>query len=372
MNEKINIETGDDSTNITGKNVYITNNNIQGLTEDKVTEIIDKKLEMLNSVQFFTQEAYLLAEKRVKRLEDIVVPRIAKIDETLKIFADPSFQATLKDAVKVASQTDDEENYKLLSELLAHKAEKNDEKTVKMDVTYAIDVVDKISDSALQGLTTFIAIQTWFPASGVILKGLNTINNLYSKLLVSELPIGDEWLDQLDILKVIRIQSFGKFSSLSELQKRLFSGYVVCGIPKDFENIAEIYRLLDECSIPRTCLIVNELDPEYLRLPIVHLNEINQLDYVDLNVPFINGQIQLNQKQIENINKIITFYDKDSKKLKEIENRFMEKWNTFPSLKKIGEWWSQLPCSFNVTSIGRVLSITNAQRIDNSLPKVTL
>lgn len=372
MNEKINIETGDDSTNITGKTVNVTQNYYQGLTEDKVTEIIDKKLEMLNTIQVFTQEAYNRAERRVKKLEEIVIPRIAKIDETLGVFADPSFQSVLNDAVKVAAQIDEVESYKLLSELLAHKVEKPNDKSVKMDVSYAIDVIDKITEEALQAITVFVALQSWMPASGIISQGLSTINNIYSKLIFSDLPTDDKWIDQLDILKVLRIQSFGRFPSLSELQKRLFSGYVVCGIPKDSEKLNEIYQLLDDCSLPRTCLIENELDSNYYRLPLVGIKKIELMDYIDNNAPFIHGRVQLNEKQICNIKKIISYYENDAIKLQEISEKFNTKWNSFENLKKIGEWWTKLPCAFGLTSIGKVLAITNAQRIDSTLPKIDL
>lgn len=372
MNEKINIETGDDSTNITGKTVNVTQNYYQGLTEEKVTEIIDKKLEMLNTVQVFTQEAYNRAESRVKKLEEIVIPRIAKIDETLGIFADPSFQSVLNDAVKVAAQTDEIESYKLLSELLAHKVEKPNDKSVKMDVSYAIDVIDKITEEALQAITVFVALQSWMPASGIISQGLSTINNIYSKLIFSDLPTDDKWIDQLDILKVLRIQSFGRFPSLSELQKRLFSGYVVCGIPKDSEKFNEIYQLLDDCSLPRTCLIENELDSNYYRLPLVGIKKIELMDYIDNNAPFIHGRVQLNEKQICNIKKIISYYENDAIKLQEISEKFNIKWNSYANLKRIGDWWTKLPYSFDLTSIGKVLAITNAQRIDSTLPKIDL
>lgn len=372
MNEKINIETGDDSTNITGKTVNVTQNYYQGLTEDKVTEIIDKKLEMLNTIQVFTQEAYNRAESRVKKLEEIVIPRIAKIDETLGIFADPSFQSVLNDAVKVAAQIDEVESYKLLSELLAHKVEKPNDKSVKMDVIYAIDVIDKITDEALQAITVFVALQSWMPASGIISQGLSTINNIYSKLIFSDLPTDDKWIDQLDILKVLRIQSFGRFPSLSELQKRLFSGYVVCGIPKDSEKLNEIYQLLDDCSLPRTCLIENELDSNYYRLPLVGIKKIELMDYIDNNAPFIHGRVQLNEKQICNIKKIISYYENDAIKLQEISEKFNIKWNSYANLKRIGDWWTKLPYSFDLTSIGKVLAITNAQRIDSTLPKIDL
>ena len=372
MNEKINIETGDDSTNITGKTVNVTQNYYQGLTEDKVTEIIDKKLEMLNTIQVFTQEAYNRAERRVKKLEEIVIPRIAKIDETLGVFADPSFQSVLNDAVKVAAQIDEVESYKLLSELLAHKVEKPNDKSVKMDVSYAIDVIDKITEEALQAITVFVALQSWMPASGIISQGLSTINNIYSKLIFSDLPTDDKWIDQLDILKVLRIQSFGRFPSLSELQKRLFSGYVVCGIPKDSEKLNEIYQLLDDCSLPRTCLIENELDSNYYRLPLVGIKKIELMDYIDNNAPFIHGRVQLNEKQICNIKKIISYYENDAIKLQEISEKFNIKWNSYANLKRIGDWWTKLPYSFDLTSIGKVLAITNAQRIDSTLPKIDL
>lgn len=372
MSETINIETGDDSTNIAGKTVNVTNNYYQGLSEDKVTEIIDKKLEMLNTAQIFTREAYNRAESRVKKLEEIVIPRIAKIDETLGIFADPSFQSVLNDAVKVAAQTDEVESYKLLSELLAHKVEKPNDKSVKMDVTFAIDVIDKITDEALQAITVFVAIQSWSPTSGIISQGLETINNIYSKLLFSNLPTDDKWIDQLDILKVIRIQRFSRFLSLSELQKRLFSGYVVCGIPKKSGKIDEIYQLLDDSSLPRNILIENELDSDYYRLPLVNINNITKIDYLDTNTPFVHGQIHLNEKQICNIKKIISYYENNGSKLQEISANFNTKWNSFENLKKIGEWWTKLPYSFGVTSIGKVLAITNAQRIDSTLPKIEL
>ena len=218
MSETINIETGDGSTNFTGKTVNVTNNIIQGLTEDKVSEIIDKKLEMLKTANVYTQEACNRAVGRIKKLEEIVIPRIAKIDETLGVFADPSFQSVLNDAVKVAAQTDEEESYKLLSELLSYKVEKPNDKSVKMDVAYAIDVIDKITDEALQALTLFVAIQIWVPASGIISCGLEAIDNLYSKLLYSDLPTNNNWIDQLDILKVIRIQNFDIFPPYTEIE----------------------------------------------------------------------------------------------------------------------------------------------------------
>ena len=73
-----------------------------------------------------------------------------------------------------------------------------------------------------------------------------------------------------------------------------------------------------------------------------------------------------------NMKKIISYDDHDGDKLKEISEKFNAKWNSFENLKRIGEWWAKLPCSFGVTSIGKVLAITNAQRIDSTLPKIDL
>lgn len=106
---------GDNSTQIqagTIQNYYTT---ITGIDEARARSIC--KEEYAIAMQNWTSEAIAIANDRVQQLEDKVLPKLIQHDNSLKCFADPSFQITLRKAQISAASSDRVADYELLSEL---------------------------------------------------------------------------------------------------------------------------------------------------------------------------------------------------------------------------------------------------------------
>lgn len=50
--------------------------------------------------------------------------------------------------------------------------------------------------------------------------------------------------------------------------------------------------------------------------------------------------------------------------------KFMDEWNSRQNLKKLREWWENISVSLQLTSVGKVLAHSNAQRCDKNLPSL--
>ena len=48
----------------------------------------------------------------------------------------------------------------------------------------------------------------------------------------------------------------------------------------------------------------------------------------------------------------------------------MEEWDKRENLKTLREWWDTIGNSIQVTSVGKVLAHSNAQRCDKNLPSL--
>jgi hypothetical protein len=47
---------------------------------------------------------------------------------------------------------------------------------------------------------------------------------------------------------------------------------------------------------------------------------------------------------------------------------FMEEWDKKPNLKTLREWWDNIGATFKITTVGKVLAHSNAQRCNKNLP----
>ena len=146
-------QAGDNSTQMQGNNItnYITNN--YGIDEQRARAIC--KEEYALACQNWTKEAIAVANERVNKLEDKLIPKMLEYDKSLKVFADPDFQFTLRKAQISAASSDKEEDYDVLSELLVHRAEHGNQRERKLGISKAIEIVDKVSEDALRGLACF-------------------------------------------------------------------------------------------------------------------------------------------------------------------------------------------------------------------------
>lgn len=358
-------EAGDNSQQLQASNMIVH----IGIDEKRAREIYQEMNLQLR--KDYTQEALNIANSRVSEFENRLLPKMEAVDGALEAFADPSFQLLLVEAQKTAASTERPADYDLLSELLIHRFQKGDNRVTRAGISRAVEIVDKISDDALLGLTVFHSVTYFLPASGDIQQGLNVLNDLFGKLFYCNLPIGAEWLDHLDILDAVRVSNFGGLRKIEEYYSHMLSGYVDIGVEKNSENYNKSIALLKINSLPQNILVDHILNPDYVRISLPNKDHINSLTLQQISIqnglPTIKS-VPLSEAQVNAIKSIYDLYKQDNNIKQQNIKKFIEEWDKQPNLKLLREWWDKIEVSLQLTSVGKVLAHSNAQRCDKNLP----
>ncbi len=345
----------------------IQNLTIVGIDEKRAREIYDEKYNIAKDS--FTEDALKIVNERVKELENRLIPKMEAIDNGLKAFADPSFQLLLVEAQKSAAATEREVDYDLLSELLVHRIERGYDRHVRTGIHRAVEIIEDISDEALLALTVVHCIDSFIPTLPDVNQALDILDDLFGKIIYSELPIGNDWIEHLDILDAVRINQFGKFSSIEDIYTKSLNGILAVGIKKNSEEYNKAKDILQKNGLScNNILVENTLNSDFVRINIFRIKEIENLQIrhtegrIDLIIPFSDAQKQA-------VRSVIELYTKDSNLINEIKKSFMNEWMKRPNLNKLKLWWDKLPSySFHITSVGKVLAHANAQRCEKRLP----
>lgn len=340
-----------------------------GIDEKRAREIYQEMNLQLR--RDYSEEAFTIASNRVSEFENQLLPKMEAVDGALEAFADPSFQLLLVEAQKTAASSERPADYDLLAELLIHRFQKGENRIIRAGISRAVEIVDKISDDALLGLTAFHSASYFIPVTGDILQGLNVLNELFGKILYNSLPTGNEWLDHLDILDTIRVNSFGNLKKINQYYPVVLAGYIEVGIEKDSDSYEKALELFKNVGLPPNILVEHALNKKFLRINLPNIDQIDSLTLQQNLV--INGNtfivpVKLSEEHKEAINTVYNLYMKDDSIKQQNINTFMEEWDKHQNLKILREWWDSLGSSIQVTSVGKVLAHSNAQRCDHNLP----
>ncbi|WP_279461965.1 hypothetical protein [Aeromonas dhakensis] len=143
------------------------------------------------------------------------------------------------------------------------------------------------------------------------------------------------------------------------------------GIIKHSESHNKAIELLHSHNLPESILIEHVFDHDCVRLSVRDKHGINEL-HLSRRLGYFGGAIYQNEKLSEEqksaLRSIYDLYSNNVDKKQQNIKIFMSEWDKRPSLKKLREWWDQIPIAFTITSVGKVLAHSNAQRCDNSLP----
>lgn len=358
-------KAGEKSQQIQAQNIIINN----GIEEKRAREIF---MEMFNVARKdLTNEAYNVAMQRVTQFENDLIPKMEKIDGAMNEFANPDFQFLLTNAHKTAAATERTADYSILSELLLHRIKKGENRKIRAGISRAVEIVDELSDEALLGLTVSFAVETYRPTSGNISEGLDALNDLFKKLYDDTLPFDMEWLDHLDILDAVRISTFGTLKKYEEYYSEQLPGYCVVGINKSSENYIKAVEMLKEAALPENILCSHELNEEYVRIPVRDEQDIENIRLIK-NVNVAGNIIPLSEnladEQRQLLHQIYTMYENNENLKEDIKKKFCDELVKRPYLNLIRNWWNNIPTSYKITAVGRVLAHANAKRVDGTLP----
>lgn len=366
MGDRQTQKAGDNSQQLQADSMTV---NI-GIDEKRAREIFQEMTPQLKNA--YTQEALKVANLRISKLENDLMPKMEAVDGALEAFADPSFQLLLVEAQKTAASTERPADYELLSELLIHRFQKGEDRVVRTGINRAVEIVGDISDEALLGLTVFHSASSFIPVGGNIQQGLDILNNLYGKLFYGSLPTGSKWTDHLDILNAVRTHSFSSLLKIEQLYTKILEGYIEVGIEKESDNFQKAIELIPSTGISKDILLVeHELNNKFIRLNINNWNDINSFIFrypVGTYDSTLYIPTPISEKQKNAIQSIYNLYKQDDKIKQENIKKLFEEWNKRTNLKTLRKWWNSIPNNIMLTSIGRVLAHSNAQRCDENLP----
>lgn len=148
-------------------------------------------------------------------------------------------------------------------------------------------------------------------------------------------------------------------------------GYVDVGIEKNSENHNRAIEILKNHNLSPGILVEHALSSDFLRLCVRSKQSIDELS---ITIPVIHGgglvniQQRLPEEQKQAISSIYDLYSNDGNKKQDNVNSFMSEWDKRPNLKILREWWNNIPTGFAITSVGKVLAHSNAQRCEKTLP----
>lgn len=356
------INSGDNSNNYQANNVTVINNVVQ-FDEEKAKQISEYSAKRIIGEYFSNADE--LAQKRMNDFESQFIPRLAKIENALEIFNDPAFKLVYRKAQIQAATTTRESDYSILSELLIHRYKKQNNKASCIGINGAVDIVEQISDESLVALTVITTISiAAVPITGNITEGLNIMNELFKSLLICDLPNNNnDWLDQLDILRAIRVSAFGGLKKIKDFYLQKLDGYFCVGIDKESENYQQAIDLLKPYGL-ESLLIEHELIDNHVRLSLSDTAEFDEIIKIQPN----GNKSPLSIEEKECLQKVVNLYDKTVQKKNLVLNKFYEKFDTYPALKIVHDWWDKIPQGFSITSIGRVLGHANAQKCYPGFP----
>lgn len=365
MMNKQSQKGGDSSTNIQAEQMIVQ----VGIDEKRAREIYQEMNLQLR--KDYTEEALKIANTRVSEFENRLMPKMESVEGALEAFADPGFQILLVEAQKTAASTERTADYDLLSELLIHRFQKGENRVVRAGISRAVEIVDEISDDALIGLTAFHAVGTFFPVTGDIFQGLDVLDDLFGKILYGFLPSGRDWLDHLDILDAVRLSSFGSLKKIEQYYPEQLSGYVDAGIKKDSEDYNKALEILKANALPHTIMVEHVLNPDYVRIPVParqQIGSINLIQQVIHEGRFVQFAVALSEEQKDAISSVYELYDKNPNIKAENTRLLIENIDKRKNLNTLKEWWNSLNVGVQITSVGKVLAHSNAQRCDKNLP----
>lgn len=356
---------GDESTNLQASTMIVN----VGVDEKRAREIYQEMSLQLR--REYSQEALKIANSRVEQFEDRLMPKMEEVNGALEAFADPGFQLLLVEAQKTAAATERPADYDLLSELLIHRFQKGENRVMRAGIGRAVEIVDEIADDALLGLTVAHAVSTFRPVSGNIIEGFNVLNELYGKIIYGKLPEGRDWLDHLDILDAARPISFGTLKKMQQYFPESLPGYVDAGIEKSSNTYEKVMDMLRGEGLPQNILVDHILNSSFVRIEVPKREAIKSLQLqlrTNQNGMVVVQSVPFSEKQFTCLDDIYGLYSQDSNVRNINIEAFIEEWDKRPNLKTVRNWWDSIPISFQITSVGKALAHSNAQRCDKSLP----
>lgn len=359
MSNKQVQKTGDNSTLI-----QVSGDLNVGITEERAREICHEML--AKEIADLVVDANNKAQERAVILENKLINKIEECNDLLRWFDKPEFLYLVRSAQKSAIQTDRDHDYDLLVNLLLNKTKRENDRKFGTGVKQAIEIVNDIDDDSLKALTILFIHETYSSNGNNIFEILDAMDQLYEKIGVNDLPIDPMWMDQLDILKCIRLSDVSSFMKLEDYYIKKYESFLLNGIKIESPQYTEAMDILRKNDLPSSVLTKHELNPDYVRLNLANDVDINSLFLVRGGI----SKESLTEEQKDALRKILTLCTKHTSTVTLIKEKLVSEIEKRPSLSAVKKWINELGHFGQLTCVGKVIAFTEAKMKYHDLPDI--
>lgn len=327
---------------------------VAGVTEQRAHEIAKQTAQ--NVIAEYAAEGRELADGRIGRFDVALVQRLSE-QGVLGALADPAFQVLLRKAQIGAACTDRDSDYEMLASLLSDRVARGEDRRLRAGISRAVEVVDQLDGPALTGLTVVSAAVQYRPLVSEPDAGIDTMERLMGQLMIEqELPEGQDWIDHLDVLDAVRIGQSTKWLPFDQFWPNKTGGYVCSGVESDSELLRPAIEELAAAGVSLQP-VPHQYRPGFVRLPFS--------DIVDLEKALTESDA-VSEDQAQTVLRVA----RDTFRLDTQHSgalaAYMGAVRQREQLRRLADWWEQLPVHFVITPVGRVLARANAQRLDGA------
>jgi hypothetical protein len=319
---------------------------VHGVTEERALEIAT---DAARSV--LTEYSRESAEKAQPRIDEFNVRLVREMgdQQVLDALSEPAMQVLLRRAQLSASSTEREDDYELLARLVSERA-KRDTRPLRVAVDRAVQVIDSIDEPALQGLTASWALTSLVSTPADIDENLDAFESLFVQLPLDDLPVGTSWLDDLDLLDLVRVSRSG------------------LGSPKKFD------RLYGDHYLGFTGKAVTpEVESEFLGRVSGLIGR--SFEFCDAGLqPGLRRPAFPSRSALKDVLKAHSVTEAQVKQIEDWMNEaaimatvhegslvaYGERLRMRPTLRLLADWWDTLTYSFARTSAGTAVAYVNA------------
>lgn len=349
--------TGDKATQRAGDNssqtLVLNQFNEVGVSEERAKEIAHAQAKEIVR-EAFAREAAIVAHGRITRADQKIIAKLAA-EELLDIFGEPAFLSAYQRAQIGAANTDSEESYDILANLLAERA-RADISPVKSATLKAIECIDLVDDAALVGLTALWAITTLTPMTFDPAHGIDVIDEMMSLFGGADLPSGHSWIDHLESLNLVREDTVSRYNPYQDFLVKNCPSWVCVGYTDDEMSavVEEIHQLTRIRFMP-SAIVPHYYKPGYVKFDA----RANRFVFEHLNRLSIDLGRAIDSETESRLTELLAKMDEEDGDCKE---RLFVDLNKRDAIRVSLEWFDALPNAVRVTHPGKALAYTNAKR----------
>lgn len=317
-----------------------------GVTIEEVNQLIELHVDKAKSE--FTLEALKSAQEKIESFEKKLAAELNQRG-LLGNLRSVGFQQNIFDASRAVAASDSDDSEDFLVKLLIERAKDNKSQSVKIAVSKAIQIADKLDQSSLIGLTAEWVLIFILPTFFDFDFQWNVTRDLQEPFIEAGLPTNKRWQRDLESLDLIKVEpSIMARSRHQELMQRRFAPFLVDGITNEHidavkEELDKLNKQLKNLIIPHPLLegysMLNASTPEEFSAKLLAMG-VSSEDSVVYTLIYMHNFGSTNQIAVD-----------------ELKNKIADD----KVYSEFGKWWDSLsPDRF--TSSGEVIGFLNAKR----------